>query len=184
MWNNTRETYGWISIALHWLVALMVFGLFGLGLYMVDLSYYDSWYKGSVALHKSLGISLALLLSLRILWRIASAQPESLLAASKKLQRQLALWALRLLYALLLTLLVSGYMISTADGRAIAVFDWFEIPALPWQFTRQENLAGDVHFYLAWSLISLVALHALAALKHHFFDRDNTLKRMLSPRKH
>ncbi|MEE3161153.1 MAG: cytochrome b/b6 domain-containing protein, partial [Pseudomonadota bacterium] len=53
--KNTEHSYGWISITLHWLVALVVFGMFGLGLYMVELTYYDAWYKGSLDLHKGAG---------------------------------------------------------------------------------------------------------------------------------
>jgi cytochrome b561 len=84
-----------------------------------------------------------------------------------------------LLYLLLFALMVSGYLISTADGRGLEVFDWFAIPATLSGLKGQEDLAGEVHLYLAWSLILLAALHALAALKHHFIDRDITLKRML-----
>lgn len=87
-----------------------------------------------------------------------------------------------LLYVLLLVLLLSGYLISTADGKPISVFGWFEVPALFSGAGQQADLAGDVHLWLAWSLVLLSALHALAALKHHFVDRDTTLKRMLGYR--
>jgi cytochrome b561 len=72
----------------------------------------------------------------------------------------------------------SGYLISTADGRAVDVFDWFSIPATIHGYDNQEDIAGLVHLVLAISLISLVTLHAAAALKHHFIDRDRTLLRM------
>ena len=78
-------------------------------------------------------------------------------------------------------IVLSGYLISTADGRSIEVFNWFEIPAFVTPIENQEDLAGDVHFYLASTLMVLVALHGLAALKHHFLDKDATLKRMLNP---
>ena len=73
----------------------------------------------------------------------------------------------------------SGYLISTADGRAIDVFNWFAVPALGELIENQEDIAGDVHFYLAWILIVTASLHAIAALKHHFFNKDDTLKQML-----
>ena len=74
--------------------------------------------------------------------------------------------------------MVSGYLISTADGRPIAVFDWFEVPALITSIPDQADVAGLIHEYLAWALLIFSAVHALAALKHHFIDRDPTLKRM------
>ena len=82
------------------------------------------------------------------------------------------------LYFGILLLVVSGYLISTEDGRPIAVFDWFEVPALGALFAAQADIAGLVHQYVAYSVISLAVLHALAALKHHFIDKDATLKRM------
>jgi cytochrome b561 len=74
---------------------------------------------------------------------------------------------------------LSGYLISTADGRAIQVFDWFEVPALVTGIANQEDIAGAVHYWVAVALIALASLHGLAALKHHFLDRDGTLLRML-----
>ena len=70
-------------------------------------------------------------------------------------------------------------MISTADGRGIEVFNWFEVPALPALIEQQEDVAGLVHYWLATSLIVLAGVHALAALKHHFINKDKTLLRML-----
>ncbi len=84
-----------------------------------------------------------------------------------------------MLYLLLFAVMISGYLISTADGRAIPVFDWFALPATLHGIEGQEDMAGEIHLFLAWSLIGLALLHAGAALKHHFIDRDRTLKRML-----
>lgn len=83
-----------------------------------------------------------------------------------------------LLYLILFAIIISGYLISTADGQPISVFDWFSVPAV---FTGREqaDLAGDVHLYLAWAVVVLSLLHAAGALKHHFIDKDITLKRML-----
>ena len=78
--------------------------------------------------------------------------------------------------------MISGYLISTADGRGIEVFDFFVIPALGSIIENQEDLAGLVHKWLAYLLVSLATLHALAALKHHFIDKDNTLNRIIGNR--
>ena len=83
------------------------------------------------------------------------------------------------LYLGLFVVMISGYLISTADGRGISVFDLFEIPALITGLPNQADLAGAVHFYVACAVVIFAGLHGLAALKHHFIDRDATLRRML-----
>ncbi|MDF1763580.1 MAG: cytochrome b [Oleibacter sp.] len=176
--RNTDHGYGWIAIVFHWIGAIAVTGMFGLGIYMVDLTFYDPWYKGSLDLHKSLGILIALLISARLIWRIVNPSPRGL--SDKKLENQAAHTVHWILYGAMICMFVSGYLISTADGRGINVFDWFTVPATL-TGENQADLAGEIHEWLAWGLIGLASLHALAALKHHFLNRDATLKRMLRP---
>jgi len=178
--KNTEHTYGWISIALHWLVAIAVFGMFGLGLYMVELTYYDAWYKGSLDLHKSVGILLAVTVTARLIWRLMHPSPKGL--SDNSLENFAGHFAHFALYALMFALFITGYLISTADGRPIDVFGLFSVPATL-TGDNQEDIAGEIHEWLAWGLIALVALHALAALKHHVVNRDSTLKRMIRPLK-
>ena len=180
MLRNTSESYGWVTIVVHWVMALCIFFIFALGLYMVDLTYYDSWYKGSLSLHKSLGLSLLFVLFLRFMWRSFNEKPKAL---PGKYWEQLAAHVMHLsLYALLLVLMISGYFISTADGRAISVFELFDLPALPWRIDNQEDIAGQIHEILAWIVMLSVALHALAAIKHHWLNKDDGLKRMFKPK--
>ena len=174
--KNSEEGYGWVSITFHWLMALAIFGLFGLGLYMVELTYYDTWYRGSLDLHKSAGILLVFAWGGRLAWRLLNTSPQEL--GGKAWEHKVAHLVHILLYLLMLALFVSGYLISTADGRAIEVFGWFEIPA-SLMMDNQEDIAGVIHWGLAWSLMGLVALHAAAAVKHHVIDKDRTLVRML-----
>jgi cytochrome b561 len=75
--------------------------------------------------------------------------------------------------------MLSGYLISTADNRPIEVFGWFSVPATITSIPEQEDVAGLVHLVVASTLIGLVMLHAAAALKHHFIDRDRSLVRIL-----
>jgi cytochrome b561 len=177
-WRNTTDGYGLVAILLHWLVTLAVIGLFVLGLWMVELTYYDDWYRTAPFIHKSAGILLFLVVSFRLIWRLVNPRP---VAIGSPLERRLAHAVHLLLYGLLFATMVAGYLISTADGRPIEVFGWFEIPATITGIENQEDVAGGVHLWLAWMLIGLAALHALAALKHHFFNRDRTLRRMLRP---
>ena len=76
--TNTPERYGVISAALHWLSAIIVYGMFALGLWMVTLSYYDGWYHQAPELHKSIGILLMMGLVIRVLWRVISPPPGPL----------------------------------------------------------------------------------------------------------
>ena len=86
-----------------------------------------------------------------------------------------------LLYLMLIVLFISGYLISTADGHSIDVFNWFSVPGFGSFVENQEDIAGEIHEIIAFGIIGLAVLHALAALKHHFLDRDNTLSRMIKP---
>lgn len=83
------------------------------------------------------------------------------------------------LYSILFAIFISGYLISTADGKPISVFGLFDVPATLTDAGSQADLAGQIHLWLAWSVVILSVLHGLAALKHHFIDKDDTLKRML-----
>lgn len=179
MIKNNTSSYGWVAIALHWLMALGIFGLFGLGLYMVELTYYDTWYRGSLELHKSVGFTLLFVWIIRISWRWFNTSPT---ISGSPLEKKAAHIVHLLLYAVMLALMVTGYLISTADGRGIEVFGLFEIPALSVSIENQEDIAGDIHWGLAWSLILMVALHALAAIKHHIFNKDDTLLKMIRPK--
>lgn len=177
-WRNTPQRYGVIAVALHWLAALAVFGLFGLGLWMTELNLYHPWYHRAPELHKSIGLLLFALMVLRLLWRLGNPRPQPL-PSHGRLERRAASLAHGLLYLLLFTLMGFGYLISTADGRPIELFGLLEIPATVTSITEQEEVAGDIHLALAIVLMTLVVLHGAAALKHHFVDRDNTLRRIL-----
>ena len=179
--KNTLHHYGWLTISFHWLVALTVFGLFGLGYWMVDLGYYDSWYKTGPALHKSIGITLFGLMLFRVIWRARQSQPMPL-PNHTKLEKKIGRIMHSMLTVLIFLILFSGYLISTADERGISVFELFDVPGFGSMIENQEDVAGIFHQYAAYLLISMVLLHAAAALKHHFVDKDETLTRMLGKR--
>jgi cytochrome b561 len=176
--RNSPTRYGLVSVLLHWLVALTVFGLFALGFWMVGLDYYSPWYRRAPDLHKSIGLLLFAVMLLRLFWRFFSPAPAAL-ASHGRWTRLASKLGHGLLYLGLFAVMISGYLISTADGRPISVFGWFEVPATLTSIPDQADLAGLLHEYLAWGLVLLALVHALAALKHHFIDRDSTLTRML-----
>jgi len=145
---------------------------------MVELDYYSSWYKTAPALHKSIGLSLLVVTLCRMIWRTIDTKPEAL-QGHTKLEQAAGHYTHQFLYFLMLLVFVSGYMISTADGRGIEVFELFAVPGFGPLFENQEDIAGEVHEYATYLLVGLAFLHACAALKHHFIDKDETLKRML-----
>ncbi len=172
---NSISRFGIITIILHWLSAILVVTLFTLGLWMVNLDYYDPNYQTAPDLHKSLGITFFLILIVRVLFRLWQVSPRAL--SHSTFENKLAKTIHIMMYLLMLMIPVSGYLISTGDGRGIMWFGLLEVPA-PSATSISADLAGNVHLYLAWMLITLVSLHALAGLKHWLIDKDKTLQRM------
>jgi cytochrome b561 len=180
MLKNTSAGYGLITILTHWLSAIAVISLFSVGYWMVDLTYYSSWYQTAPHVHKSIGLLLLGLTLLRLVWRAMSLTPSAL-PNHQPWEKRMATWAHASLYTLMLLITFSGIMISTADGRDIWIFDWFSVPFPSAFIDEQADIAGVIHQYLAYSLIGLIVLHSAGAIKHHIIDKDNTLKRMLIP---
>ena len=179
MWRNDNNAYGWVAIVLHWLMAVLLVGMVILGVWMVTLSYADPWYHRAPSVHRSLGVVFFLLLLLRLAWRFANQRPAFEAGVSRR-ERQLALLIQAAFYLLMLAIPVTGYLMSTARGRAVDVFGLFELPAT-WQLEGQVDMLGQMHETLAWLLVGLLVLHVAGALKHHFVDKDRTLLKMLTP---
>lgn len=180
MWRNTTSAYGLVSIVLHWLIAVAIVGLFGLGLWMMDLSYYHPWYNAAPDIHRSVGVLVGAAVLARLVWRWLNPRP-AFDADMARWERTGALVAHWLMYALMIGVVATGYLITTAEGDPVSVFGWFRLPALVSGLERQEEMAGALHYYGAWALVLIAAAHTLAALKHHLMDRDRTLVRMLWP---
>ena len=177
--RNTRSRYGLLAILLHWAMAALLIGLYLLGDYMVDLGYYDPWYLQAPEWHRDLGMLTGVLLVLRWGWRLTNPLPT---LPDSGWERRAALWVHRLFYALIAVVVLSGYLILSADGQPVSVFGLVALPPLLSGIENQEDIAGLWHARLALLLMLLVLLHALAALKHHFIDGDDSLLRMLGLR--
>lgn len=176
MWRNTPQRYGWISINLHWLAAIVIIGMFSLGLWMTELGYYHPWYHKAPELHKAIGVLLFIVIGLRLLWRVFNPAPMPV-AGVRRWEARLSGLVHWLLYILLFATMSAGYLFATAAGDGISVFGWFSVPAL--FAPLDETTVGTIHEWLAWSVIIVASLHALAAIKHHFIDKNAVLKRML-----
>lgn len=180
--RNNKTRYGLVTILLHWIMAILITGLFVLGEYMVDLDYYDQWYHVAPWWHKSIGVCVFILLLVRLYWRYSNISPESL-RTYKVWEIIIAKAVHFLFYVLLLIICISGYFVSTAKGVGIEVFGWFDVPPATKLSDAQADIMGKTHEITTYALIVLLILHVVATFKHHFFNRDITLVRMLNPMK-
>jgi len=175
--RDTTAGYGMPTRLVHWLMAAAIIGMYVLGLWMVELDYYSPYYRIAPDIHRSVGMILLGLLLVRFAWRLGNAKPsDDELSPVERVIGTIVHWGF---YPLLLALMVSGYLMSTADGRPVAVFDWFSVPAIIHD-KGMEKTAGEIHELLADVTMVVVLLHAIAALKHHFLDRSRVLTRMWS----
>lgn len=180
--KNTRETFGWISISLHWIMAIALIAMYFVGDWMVDLDYYSSWYKTAPDYHRAVGVIIGGLMIFRLLWNLLQTKPEHI-GDDSPIVKKAAKSAHYVFYLLVFVLVISGYLITTAKGQGVDVFGLFEVPALLADNKDRGELAGDIHEWIGLGFILLVALHATAALLHHFKHKDRTLKRMLGFKK-
>lgn len=178
---KTLVRYSGPAIALHWLIALVVAAGAGIGIYMAEMPEAAAGREALYDLHRSIGVTVFVLLLARAAWR-AMRKPPELISSMPRLQRIAAKATHIALYALLAIVPVTGYLMSNLEGEAVKVFGL----SLPTLVASNEAAAGffqEAHGVAAWALIVLAGLHALAALKHHFIDRDATLRRMLPARR-
>lgn len=174
MKSNVKK-YNRIAKVNHWVAALVIIGLFASGLWMVDLDYYSAWYQDAPHWHKSVGLLLSGLTMFRVIWMLLTASP---IIDGTQFEKGAAKVAHALMYLLMFSIFISGYLISTSDGRGIDVFDWFTVPSLGALFEDQSDISGLLHYYFACVLIALAVIHASASLKHHFINKDDTLRKM------
>ncbi len=162
---------------LHWLMAILLFGLIGLGFYMHDLPLSPTKLQ-LYSWHKWAGVTAFLLVWLRLFWRLTHRPPE--LPASMAKLMQLAAHAGHLmLYLLMLAIPLSGWLMSSAKGFQTVWFGVLPIPDLLAKNKELGDLLQTVHMSLNLLFVAVIAGHIGAALKHHFIDKDDILTRML-----
>jgi cytochrome b561 len=177
---NTPDRYGSIAILLHWAMAGLIIALAGSGLYMVWLPDvgFDTWKITLILVHKAVGMVALAVVALRLLWRWANVLP-SLAGGLPEWQQVTARFVHLAFYALMFALPLTGWLMSSAGGYPVPVFDWFNAPDLIGANEYLFRLYIVVHRWLGYALLLLLALHAGAALHHHLGLRDDTLRRML-----
>ena len=170
------DHYTGVAVVLHWLVALLILGSFVVGTYMVELDL-SPWKLKVYSWHKWTGVTIFLLVPLRLAWRVTH-RPPGLPAAMPEWQRHAAAISHALLYLLMFAVPVSGWLMSSAAGFPVVYFGVFQLPDLVAKDKELFELMKSVHYVLNKALLVLVLLHVVAALKHHFVDRDEVLRRM------
>ena len=175
--KNTREEWGVVSKTLHWLVVALILAMAWLGLTMGDLPNGPDKIA-TYALHKSIGITILVLVLLRLGWRLYAGAPAPVPGTPSWQDRIASLthWAL---YALLLAMPISGWVLNSSSGFPLQWFGLVNLPAIAGRDQDVHELAETIHETLFWILVTLVVLHAAAAFYHHLFQRDATLARML-----
>jgi cytochrome b561 len=163
------------AIIFHWLIALLIFVAFPLGLYMHGLKLSPTKLH-LYSYHKWIGITVLGLGLLRVLWRAAHKPPFLNLPMWQKLASS-AVHVM--LYTLMLCVPLSGWLMSSAKGVQTVWLGIFPLPDLVHKDKALGDLLGIVHKSLNYTMLVLVLLHVAAALKHHFVDNDSVLQRML-----
>lgn len=174
--KNTVEQFGKISKGFHWLMALMVMALLAVGLVMDDLSGVTKLRVYN--LHKSFGIMVLALVLCRIGWHVYSRRPKPV-AGLKKYEIFAAHAVHYFLYVAMIGMPLTGWLFSSAFERPVSVFGLFTLPDLIEPNQELGKQLKEVHEILGYTLIGAIAAHIAAAFKHHFINKDATLKRML-----
>jgi cytochrome b561 len=175
--KNTRDEWGSVSKLLHWVVVALVLAMAWLGLTMGDLPNGPDK-AATYALHKSIGLTLLAVVVLRLGWRLLAGAPAPV-AGTPQWQARIASLTHWALYALLLAIPLSGWLMNSAAGFPLQWFGLVDVPAIAGQDQALRERAGDLHELLFWALASLALVHVAAALYHHLFAGDATLARML-----
>ncbi|HVY84178.1 MAG TPA: cytochrome b/b6 domain-containing protein [Caulobacterales bacterium] len=182
-WANTKQSYGWVSIAFHWLGALGVLTMLYIGLSAgwAEDAGNQAQHRALMAVHTSLGTVLVAFLLLRIILHYTQKQIE--VPDQSRLLTLAASWTHNLLLLAVLLLIVSGPLMLWTAGRPLNFGGLFQIPS---PFTRNREIHEvfeKVHAVGRFALYVLIPLHVLGALKHLILDRDTVFQRMLTPRK-
>jgi cytochrome b561 len=175
--KNDASRYGTVARAFHWIIVALIITQFilanradGLPLGAAKIA--------TLAQHKSVGITILALALLRLTWRLFNPVPAAP-ASTPRWQRTAARVSHFLLYALLLVIPVLGWCMSSARNFPVSWFGVVTLPDLVQPSKPAFDFFHEAHETLAKSLFVLALLHAAAALKHHFVDRDDVLRRML-----
>lgn len=177
--KNTDQHYGLISYLLHWIVAIIIIGLIILGLYMTRIRISSLKLK-LYGWHKEFGLLILALFFIRVAWRLSNITPRlpATLPGWQKLAARSVHFAF---YIFMFFMPITGWLVTSAAGLPVSFFGWFVLPSLVEPNEAHRLLYAEIHEWLAYGLIATLGAHVGAALKHHFINKDNILRRMLWP---
>lgn len=175
---SSASAYGATAIGLHWIIALLIFAAFGLGLYMTSIPGLSMLKLKLFSWHKWIGVTVFAFAVLRVLWRATHRAPAPA-AGTPAWQAKAAHAAHVLLYALIVVVPVTGYLYSSASGVPVVYLGIWQLPALLEKNDELKEILKLAHIWLNYLMAVIVVVHAAAALKHQFIERDGTLARML-----
>ena len=170
------ERYSSTAIALHWITAVLIVANLLLGLSMVPMPLSPQklqWYLW----HKGIGVTVFLVTALRLAWRTVHPAPPPV--DMPAWQQRAAEWSHALLYVLMLVTPLTGWIYSSATGVQVVYLGLIELPDLVSKDRALASVLRIVHISSNVAMFGIIALHAAAAFKHHFVDRDAALLRML-----
>lgn len=170
------QRYSGIAQTLHWLVFVLMSGAFSVGFYMHDLPLSPGKLQ-LVSWHKWCGVTIFFLVLLRLTWRLLNPPPPQS-APMPYWQRRASEAMHRMLYVLMMAMPLSGWLMSSAKGVQTVWFGLLPLPDLLQKNPPLGKALSEVHEALGFIILFFVAVHVLAALKHHFVDRDDVLARM------
>lgn len=169
--------YSTLSIALHWMIALLILAAFALGFYMTDLQFSLTKLK-LFSWHKWLGVTVLALVAIRLLNRLFQT-PPAYPASMKKWERITANSVHLALYFFMFAVPLSGYFYTYAAGFPVVYLGLVELPAPIAPDPILKVQLKTLHEMLTTGMLMLISLHIAAALKHHFIDKDQISQRML-----
>jgi cytochrome b561 len=175
--QSSPARYGVVAQGLHWTIAVLIVVQFTLA-WMADDLPLGAHKLALLARHKSFGMTVLMLAVLRLLWRLCNRPPE-LPAHMRPTEKILAKGTHVLLYGFLFAQPLTGWMMSSAKNYSVSWFGRFTWPDLIGKNEQWFELLKSTHHLLSWLLLATVILHIAAALKHHFWDKDDVLTRML-----
>jgi len=176
MLKNTKDTFGWLAKSFHWVIALLIIGMWVAGQVMTSMENTPTKFE-VYFFHKATGITVLALAVLAIAWRSINVKPA--LTHLPKWQVLAATLNKYGLYFCMLAMPLTGWMMSSAAGRPVSFFGLFIMPDLVPVDKEAAHIYAERHEQVALLLLALFLTHAGAALMHHFILKDGILKRML-----
>lgn len=171
---NTTEKYGIIHMLLHWIMAFLIISLLCVGLYMKSVPYNATLYF----FHKSFGVLIFILAAFRIIWKLTNKKPEfdSKISLKVRLLSKLGTFGL---YGLIISMPLTGILMSAFAGYTIPYFGIFEIAPFVAKNVQYAGFFKEAHEVLSTLFMILILMHTVMTLVHHFIFKDNTLRKMM-----